>query len=376
MRKIIFTVLGILLIVVSFFLSKVIIDSKKTFKPKSEKVVKTVFTEVVENGTVPIVVSANGNLTAKQRVELYAEVQGVFKRGSKLFKEGQAFRQGETVISIDANEYAASVQSAKSNLFNQLTAVMPDLRLDYPEIYSKWQDYLTNFDMSKSTPALPELNTEKEKFFISGRGILTSYYNVKNLEQRLSKYRIAAPFSGILTEALVTEGTLVRSGQKLGEFINPEIYELEVSISKRYTDLLKLGESVELTNLDDNTKYKGKVTRINGNIDQATQTVKAYIEVDNKNLREGMYLEANLDARKEENAIEVDRSLLLEGNKIFVVRDSVLDIIDVNPVYFSDKRVVLKDVPNGVTIMSKPLSGAYIGMAVKIYSEQPENTKE
>ncbi|WP_339651093.1 HlyD family efflux transporter periplasmic adaptor subunit [uncultured Maribacter sp.] len=376
MRKIIFTVLGILLIVVSFFLSKVIIDSKKTFKPKSDKVVKTVFTEVVENGTVPIIVSANGNLTAKQRVELYAEVQGVFKRGSKLFKEGQAFLQGETVISIDANEYAASVQSSKSNLFNQLTAVMPDLRLDYPDIYSKWQDYLTNFDMSKSTPALPELNTEKEKFFISGRGILTSYYNVKNLEQRLSKYRIAAPFSGVLTEALVTEGTLVRSGQKLGEFINPEIYELEVSISKRYTDLIKVGESVELTNLDDNTKYKGKVTRINGNIDQATQTVKAYIEVDNKNLREGMYLEANLDARKEENAIEVDRSLLLEGNKIFVVRDSVLDIIDVNPVYFSDKRVVLKDVPNGVTIMSKPLSGAYIGMAVKIYSEQPENTKE
>ena len=162
----------------------------------------------------------------------------------------------------------------------------------------------------------------------------------------------------------------------MGEFINPEIYELEVSISKRYTDLLKLGESVELTNLDDNTKYKGKVTRINGSIDQATQTVKAYIEVDNKNLREGMYLEANLDARKEENAIEVDRSLLLEGNRIFVVRDSVLDIIDVNPVYFSDKRVVLKDVPNGVTIMSKPLSGAYTGMAVKIYSEEPENTKE
>lgn len=375
MRKIIFTVLGILLIVVSFFLSKVIIESKKTFKPKSEKVVKTVFTEVVENSTIPIVVQANGNLMAKQRVELYAEVQGIFKRGSKLFKEGQAFRQGETIINIDADEYAASVQSAKSNLFNQLTAVMPDLRLDYPDIYAKWQGYLTNFDMSKSTPALPEMTTEKEKFFISGRGIITSYYNVKNLEQRLSKYHISAPFSGVLTEALVTEGTLVRSGQKLGEFINPEVYELEVAISKRYTDLLKVGESVALTNLDDNSKYKGKVTRINGSIDQATQTVKAYIEVDNKNLREGMYLEANLDAKKEENAIEVDRSLLLEGNRIFVVRDSVLDIINVNPVYFSDKRVVLKDVPNGVTIMSKPLSGAYTGMSVKIYSEQPENKK-
>lgn len=375
MRKIIFTGLGILLIIVSIFLSKVIIDSKKTFKPKSEKVVKTVFTEVVENRTVPIIVAANGNLRAKQRVELYAEVQGVFRKGSELFKEGQSYNNGETIINIDANEYAASVQSAKSNLFNQLTAVMPDLRLDYPDIYSKWQGYLNNFDMSNSTPALPEMTTEKEKFFISGRGILTSYYNVKNLEQRLSKYRIAAPFSGVVTEALVTEGTLVRAGQKLGEFINPEVYELEVSISKTYTDLLKVGESVELTNLDDNSTYKGKVTRINGSIDQASQTVKAYIEVDDKNLREGMYLEANLDAKKEENAIEVDRSLLLEGNRIFVVRDSVLDIIDVDPVYFSDKRVVLKNVPNGITIMSKPLIGAYTGMAVKVYSEQPENNK-
>ncbi|MDP5062546.1 MAG: efflux RND transporter periplasmic adaptor subunit [Maribacter sp.] len=376
MRKIIFTVLGILLIVVSFFLAGYIIDSKKTFKPKSEKVVKTVFTEVAKNGTVPIIVSANGNLTAKQRVELYAEVQGVFKKGSKLFKEGQEFRQGETIISIDANEYAASVQSAKSNLFNQLTAVMPDLRLDYPDIYSKWQNYLSNFDMSKTTPPLPEMATEKEKFFISGRGIITSFYNVKNLEQRLSKYRIAAPFSGVLTETLVTEGTLVRSGQKLGEFINTEVYELEVAISKRYTDLLKVGESVELTNLDDNSKYKGKVTRISGSIDQLTQTVNAYIEVDGKNLREGMYLEADLDAKKEENAIEVDRGLLLEGNKIFVVRDSVLDMIDVDPIYFSDKRVVLRNVPDGLTIVSKPISGAFTGMAVKIYSEQPENIKE
>lgn len=375
MRKIIFTGLGIVLILASFFLAKVIIDSKKVFKPRAEKVVKTVFTEVVENKTIPIVVTANGNLTAKQRVELYAEVQGVFRRGNKLFKEGQSYRKGETIISIDAEEYAASVQSAKSNLYNELTSIMPDLRLDYPEIYPKWQSYLNGFDLSKSTPALPEMDTESERFFISGRGILTNYYNVKNLEQRLSKYRIVAPFTGVLTEALVTEGTLVRSGQKLGEFINPGVYELEVAVSKSFTDLLKVGESVELTNLDDSEVFSGKVTRINGRIDQASQTIKAFIEVDNDKLREGMYLEANLDAKKEENAIEIDRSLLLEGNKIFVVRDSVLDLIDVKPVYFSEKSVVLKDVPDGMTIMSKPLIGAYTGMAVKVYEDQPDNSK-
>ena len=375
MRKIILSILGILLIVLAVFLAKKIIASKKSYKPRAEKVVKTVFTEVVQNGTVPIVVPANGNLVAKRRVELFAEVQGVFRRGNKLFREGQIYAAGETIIKIDASEYAASVQSAKSNLYNQLTSIMPDLRLDYPEVFPKWQAYLSEFDLSKSTPTLPEMTTEKEKFFISGRGIFTSYYNVKNLEQRLSKYRIRAPFRGVLTEALVTEGTLVRAGQKLGEFINTDLYELEVAIAKTYSDLLKIGEKVELTNLDKTKAYTGKVARINGRVDQASQTIKAFIEVSDESLREGMYLEANLDAKEENNAIEIDRSLLLENDKIFVVRDSVLDLIDVKPVYFTDKKVVLKEVPDGITIMSKPLIGAYTGMAVKIFKEKEANNK-
>lgn len=375
MRKIILSVLGFLLIVGAIFGAKMIVDSKKSFRPRAQKVVKTVFTEVVENGTVPIVVPANGNLAAKNRVELFSEVQGVFRKGSQLFKTGEQYIQGETIIRIDAAEYSASVQSAKSNLYNQLTSIMPDLRLDYPEFFPTWQTYLDGFDMSKATPPLPEMNSEKEKFFISGRGILTSFYNVKNLEQRLSKYRIVAPFSGVLTETLVTEGTLVRSGQKLGEFINTDVYELEVAVSKTFSDLLKVGEKVELSTLDKSKTYTGKVSRINGRVDQASQTIKAFIEVGNSELREGMYLEANLDARQENDAIEVDRNLLLEGNQIFVVRDTILDLIDVNPVYFSDKKVILKDVPNGTVIMSKPLLGAYTGMAVKVYEEKKTNTE-
>ncbi|WP_297704973.1 HlyD family efflux transporter periplasmic adaptor subunit [uncultured Eudoraea sp.] len=369
MRKIILSILGIVIIIASFFLAKQIANSKSRPKAKVEKVVKTVFTETVSNGTVAIIVPANGNLRAKRRVELYAEVQGVFQKGNKLFKAGQPYKTGETIIKIDASEYYASVQSAKSNLYNLITSIMPDLRLDYPEVFPKWQSYLSGFDLNRTTPPLPEMTTEKEKFFISGRGILTNYYSVKNQEQRLRKYRISAPFKGILTEALVTEGTLVRSGQKLGEFINTDTYELEVAVSKTFSDLLKLGEEVDLVNLDRNKKYKGIVARINGNIDLATQTIKAFIEVSDPDLIEGMYLEANLNAKQETDAIEIDRNLLLENDQIFMVRDSVLDLVDVRPVYFSDKKVVLKDVPNGISILTKPVVGAYAGMLVKKYKE-------
>ena len=368
-RKIVLSILGLLLIAVSFYAASVIIANKNTQKPIPKKVVKTVFVQTVENGIVPIVISANGNLMAKRRVELYSEVQGVFKPGSVLFKPGQKYSAGQTIISIDAEEYNASVQSSKSNLYNLITSIMPDLRLDYPEVFPKWEAYLRNFDIQKTTPPLPTMDSEKERYFISGRGILTNYYNVKNQEQRLSKYRITAPFSGVVTDALVTEGTLVRSGQKLGEFIDTSVYELEVAVSKSYSDLLKLGEQVELVNLDNSKKYMGKVARINGNIDQLSQTIRAFIEVRNTDLKEGMYLQANLNTKEEAEAIEIDRGLLLEGDKIFVVRDSILDMIDVEPVFFSDKKVVLKEVPNGTTILSKPVIGAYAGMLVKVLKD-------
>ena len=375
MRKLILSIImGGILIVGSLYFSGVIAGSKKDRKTIPRKVVKTVFVDTVTNTTVPIIIPANGNLKAKRRVELFSEVQGVFRPGSKLFRTGQEYGKGQTLIRIDSDEYYASVQSAKSNLYNLLTSIMPDLRLDYPNIYPKWQQYLNSFDLQNSTPSLPEINSDKERFFVSGRGILSSYYNVKNLEQRLSKYKITAPFKGVLTDALVTEGTLIRAGQKLGEYINVGVYELEVSVSKTYGDFLKVGKEVVLSNLNKTKEYLGKVTRVNGRVDQNSQTITVFSEVSGEDLKEGQYLEANLEAKEEENAIEIDRSLLLENNQIFVVRDSILDIIPVSPVYFTDKRVVLKNVPNNEVIVSKTLAGAYAGMLVKVYAARADKT--
>ena len=77
LRKIILSLLGVVLIIAALFIGRAISNSKKRQRPIPEKVVKTVFTDTVQNETVQIVIPANGNLVAKRRVELYSEVQGV-----------------------------------------------------------------------------------------------------------------------------------------------------------------------------------------------------------------------------------------------------------------------------------------------------------
>ena len=275
---------------IAFMGAKSLMDSRNSPKPKEQKVVTAVFTETVQNKLTPITISSSGNLVAKNKVELYSEVQGIFDRSGKPFKAGTYYRKGATLLKLNSDEYFATIQAQKSSLYNQLVLFLPDLRLDYPDAFPKWEAYVQAFSMNELLQPLPQPATEKEKLFVSGRNIFTAWYNVKNMEERLSKYIITAPFSGILTDALVNPGTLIRPGQKLGEFIDPGVYELEISVNAGFMELLKVGKAVTLYNLDHTKSWTGKVARINGRVHQSTQTVQVYIQVSGQGLKAGMYL--------------------------------------------------------------------------------------
>lgn len=376
MRKLIITGAGLAILALSFLLSNFFKNSKKNPKPKATKIEKTVFIEVAKNSEIPVEITANGNLTAKNKVDIYSEVQGVLQTAGKDFRVGTSYQKGQTLLRINNQEFYASIQSQRSSLQNLIASVMPDIRLDYPESFEAWNAYLQNFDINKILSALPEAKTSKEKYFISGKNIYTTYYNIKNLEVRLGKYNIKAPFSGVLTEALVTKGTLVRSGQKMGEFIDTSVFELPLSVSASFADVLVKGKSVELFNLEKTKSWKGTVTRINGKIDQSSQTIQIFIEVKGEGLREGMYLEANVTTKSVPEALKLNRKLLVENKAVYVVKNDRLDLITINPVHFNENSVVVKGITNGEYIVSKPIAGAYVGMPVKIFSEKEQSDKK
>jgi multidrug efflux pump subunit AcrA (membrane-fusion protein) len=366
MKKTIMILLGVILLSGAFYGAKFLMDSKTRPKPKEQKLVTAVFAETVKNTHTPITITTSGNLVAKNKVELFSEVQGIFEKSDKLFKPGTYYGKGETLLKINSDEYFATIQTQKSSLYNQLVLFLPDLRLDYPDAFPKWEKYVREFSMDQTLLPLPEPATEKEKLFLSGRNVFTAWYSVKNLEERLVKYKIVAPFSGVLTDALVNPGTLIRQGQKLGEYIDPGVYELEVAVNAAFMELLKVGKTVALDNLEHTKSWSGKVVRVNGRVSPATQTVQVFIQVSSNDLKEGMYLEAEVQAKEEANTCEVSRKLLVNNEKLFVVKDSILDYALVTPVYFTDKTVVVRGLEDGTLLLSRAVPGAYAGMKVKV----------
>lgn len=368
MRPFITKFLAIAILVGAFYGAGLLKDSKKQNKPKLNTNIPTAFVKKAKNELVPVSILENGRLSAKYKIDLFAEVQGLMEATSKEFKPGVSFKKGQVMMKIKSDDYFANLQAQKSVLQNMITSIMPDMKMDYPEAFDKWDSYLRSFDMNKPVAPLPETTSDKEKFFITGKNIYTTYYNTKNLEIVYNKYIMEAPFDGVLTEALVTPGSLVRNGQKLGAFINPSVYELVLNIGKNLTDAVQVGTKVTVLNPEDATQeWKGIVSRINGTINPSTQTIQIYVSVNGKGLQEGMYLEADIVGKARAHAIEVPRSLLIDDEKLYSVdADSILFLDQVNVVHKTRSTIIVQGIDDGSWLLVRPIPGAYPGMKVTV----------
>jgi len=362
-RKWILFILGFVVIALSFQLSKKIANSNPPPRRQAEKVVKNVFTKEVINGSYNVQIPSNGVLEAYQRIKITSRVQGLMQTINPLFKSGQSYRKGQILVQIASSEFNSNVIAQRASLYNLITSVIPDLQLDFPQAYQSWKTYLKEFDVEKATPPLPDMD-EDVRLFISGRGIISSYYSLQNLEKSLTFYTIRAPFDGVLVAANVTEGSLIRPGQELGDFIAPDHHELKVALPKSYVEKIDVGATVELKSIDTQKKYTGIVSRINAKVNTETQSVEVFIRVSSSELKEGVYLEALIGALEFNDVVALDRGLLNGDQELYLVEDDKLVLKKVEEAHFTDSHAVVRGLKDGVVVIAQPIIGAYQGMEV------------
>ncbi|MEM1217814.1 MAG: efflux RND transporter periplasmic adaptor subunit, partial [Bacteroidota bacterium] len=225
---------------------------------------------------------------------------------------------------------------------------------------------LDNFSVDADLVAFPEPVNEQEKFFVASRNLYAQYYTIKSAENRLDKYVLTAPFSGVLTSVNINNGALVRAGQSLGELMNTGSYELEATIPLSELEYLQVGNRVQLRSEDINGEWTGKVKRISNQIDPSTQSVRVFIEVSGKNLREGMYLTGLANASTIKDAFALPRNLIVNQNQVYQVQDTLLRLREVEVVKITAESAIVKGLPEGMQLLKEPIPGAFDGMPVKV----------
>ena len=365
---------GLLLLITGIFISNLIIDLNKSEPTYNNNSLTSVYIEVVKNDSNKIEIERNGKLQSSNRISIISEVQGIKKKNTnKSFKEGERFNKGETLIKINSDEFNSKVKQSRSELKNLIASVLPDIKIDYAENFNNWKNYFDNLSVEEPISKIPESASEKENLFLVGRGIESTYYKVKNLEERLSKYDIKAPFSGILVKGNISEGAFIVPNQILGEFIDPNNFEVGVNIPVNFIEKIKLNQSVSIISGGNKFDIMGKIKRINRKVDEMTQTVKIFIEFNNRNLFEGKFVEVKIPLGVIPNSELISRSLLINDKYVFIAnKDNKISKANVQPLFYNKENVIVTGLEDGTRLITSNVSGIYEGMKIKVVQRWEE----
>jgi len=356
---------GFLVLTLAYIISGFILNNNDTEEKLVSDSAKLVSVMKVKNSLNSIQLSVDGRLKSKNRIKLYSEVQGLINFNQNIFAEGNSFLKKELIISINSNEFHSTVKQARSELQNLVASILPDIKIDFSNNFNQWESYFINFDINKSVSDLPVMKSEKEKYYIVGKGIQSTYYKVKSLEERLKKYEIFAPFDGSLINLNVTEGTMVNPGMLLGSFISDDNFELSVNIPSKYAQYIITNESVSIKS--EEKEYFGKVKRINKNIDELSQTVGIHIEFKNQNLKDGMYIKTKIPLNLKSEGFSISRSNLINDKFVFVVEDdNSVGIRNVEVVYYDEDSAIVSGLEDNTKLIATYIPGIYEGMKIKI----------
>ena len=372
LQKVLRLLAGILILFVGFFAMKSLIGMKQSPSVTlPETMARPVRTTVVLNTQVTPKVPVEGRVQAWNRIDLFAEVNGVLSLMGEDFREGKSFNEGEIILNLDDSESRSNLKSARSVYLQLVTGMLASIQVDFPERIEVWEQYVESIDVTKSLPSLPAPESKREEYFIVNRGVQASFYSIKASEQRVSKFTVRAPFDGFVAEALVKPGALVRAGQPLGLFVGTDVYEIQTAVHSRYLATVNIGDKVLFHDENDVVVAEGKVDRIAGNVNASTQSATVFCKIRasanrQDQMRDGRYLSGVIESSEIKNAFEIQMNLIDGEGKVFVINSNQLDKMSVVQEFRSIETAIVSGIPNGTLILSDPITGSYLGMPVSV----------
>lgn len=338
-----------------------------------EETAETIFqqepeTITVQATSVQTALDIQGRVKAENRIELFPEVQGKVVVGNKPFREGIEFDKGEVIFKIDDREARLQLYSARSGFQTLAASLLPDIRLDHPLRMNQFERWYKSLHPEESLPAIPDFDHPALERFLTSRGIYDRYYQIKSAEDRLDKFSVRAPFSGVLSAARAEPGQSVGPQFHAATFVDPDRFLMTASVRQANLKYIEIGDTADLTDEQRSGTWTARVVRINPTVDVRSQTVEIYLEVKGNDIREGMYLEGSMESGEPAEITEIPKTALLRNGYVYDAVDGVIRMVPVRVVDVGHQTVRVTGLKGEVSIIrdaSRAMAGQMIGEELK-----------
>lgn len=172
------------------------------------------------------------------------------------FENGELFQKGDVLIEYDCRDLKAEMQARESEESLQRKKALRSSKLLKLEIIS---------DIENLT-----LDTEQKK----------AEAQKEALEQRVDSCFIRADYDGRVTNRLANPGEYTRTDRVLMEVSSLDDLEAEFLVPSQWLRWLNIGAPVDIEVSETGVVYKGRIVRIHGEVDPASQSIQMTAKLD------------------------------------------------------------------------------------------------
>ncbi|RKG61124.1 efflux RND transporter periplasmic adaptor subunit [Corallococcus sp. AB011P] len=247
----------------------------------------------LENGPV-----ISGTLQARRLASVRAEVGGSIL--DVMADQGQTVKEGQLLARVEEHTLREQVLAASSSLRvarNALQVAKADEQRNQTLVK---QGVITRRDFERAQ--LTRTQAEGQ--------LAEAQARLKLAQDQLARTKVAAPFTGVVSERQVNAGDIVQPGAPLFVVVDPATLRLEASVPAAQLGQVKVGTPVDFrVNGYEGRAFKGEVERINPAVDPATGQVRIYVGIPNneQTLLSGLFALGRVASQsKEALAVPVD----------------------------------------------------------------------
>ncbi|MFN3323912.1 MAG: efflux RND transporter periplasmic adaptor subunit [Bryobacteraceae bacterium] len=282
-------------------------------------------------GPISSYVSSTGNLRALRDVAVATQQEGIVQRVH--VEEGDLVKEGDVLCTLDDAQLRirlelakekmaqAKVQLEKARIRWEKAAVQIDNARTEFERYSKAhrEGLVSAQEVAQYKYRLDEFEHDHR---VATSEIKELSHRVAELEAEiaqadleLSRTRIRAPFSGLITRRSVELGQRVRTLDALFNLGAFSPMYADIYVSEREAQRVRPGQGATIRLGSDGTAAEpGKVERISPIVDQATGTVKVTVELNPRDpsFRPGAFVRVEVRTDTRNDAVLIPKKALLE----------------------------------------------------------------
>ncbi|MBU2886932.1 efflux RND transporter periplasmic adaptor subunit [Gilvimarinus agarilyticus] len=330
-------------------------------------------------------IQTQGLVKAKYSTELVAQVSGEIIELSPAFVRGGLVQQGDILAQIDPTNYQVALENARAGLASAESALEQEM--------AQGEVARVEWEAVNDRPA-PALGLRKPQLEQAQARVVAAQADLKMAQKNLDRTYIKAPYDALIVERLVSLGSFLNVGAKLGQLMDVSSAEIRLPVATTDQQFLPNGGvGVEVT-LSDNTspnldgaKWQARIVRSEGVIDENTRMHYLVAEVsDPYNLHDaqahlepltfGRYVVAQLAGINLPSAVEINRSLVKDG-KVAVLKNGKLHFKPVTVVrHDQGQSVISAGLAQGDQLITTAIEFPVQGMTLKLRSEVSETQSD